>query len=559
MATSLQEPNAAPESPPAEQEIPEYIIPPHGYNSPSSIAEELKNLADANASVSLIEIGKTADGNPLRIAEFSGANSDDSSAGWPAILVVANLEGDRLVASEVAMSLCRHLADGEAAILQRARVFVMPVANPDAATRAFAGSIPWRGAPTDDDRDGRIDEDGPFDLDGDGHLLWMRVPHPNGTFLIDEQDERVSREADSSDAEAGVFELLREGSDLDGDRQRLEDGPGGVAVEANFPHRWQQYAPEAGRFQLSEAESRALVDFVLMHPSITLAVVLDDEDNLAKPASGGDRTDKDSTEPLKDDAALLKLLGKRFYDNEDIEEPRGAEHGSGNFADWLYFQRGILVLESAVWSAPLDVKAAEEEDTGAEDAPAEESKPARDLTDEHKLMTWADVWYRGTAFQDWQVFEHEEFGAVEVGGWMPLVLNNPPAELLPVLSDNFNSFIDSLTTDLPQLRWSVEVTALDDSGVFEARAYLVCDGLLPTMTAMGRATRLQMPIRVGLELPSGGELLVGRSISSVERLVGLGDSSEFHWIYRIPAGADAAQIRATSKTAGEALTALEVK
>ncbi|MCP4771143.1 MAG: hypothetical protein GY879_07015 [Planctomycetes bacterium] len=566
MATPLQDPDAALESPPAVQEIPDYVIPPDGYNSPEAIAQELEDLAAAHANVSLIEIGQTNDAYPLRIASFIGADSNASAVGLPAILVVANLEGDRLATSEVALSLCRHLASGEAEILKRAQVFVMPVANPDAAMRAFRGDLPWRGAPTDNDRDGRVDEDGPFDLNDDGNILWMRVANPNGTLLIDEQDDRVSREADASASEAGVFELLREGSDLDGDRARMEDGLGGVKVEANFPHRWRQYAPEAGRFQLSEVESRALVDFVLMHPSIALAVVLDDEDNLAKPPSGGSSTDKNSTDPREDDAALLKILGKRFHDSDDFAKPRSAEHGSGNFADWLYFQRGILVLESALWSAPLDVDPPEEsgaedsgEGTGMEEAPAEEAEPARDLTDEHKLLIWADAWYRGAAFQDWQVFEHEKLGAVEIGGWHPLVLNNPPAELLPELGTHFNSFIDSLANDLPQLRWSVEVTALDNSGVFEARAFLVCDGLLPTMTAMGRATRKQMPIRVGLELPEGGELLVGRGQSAVERLDGLGDNSEFHWIYRIPARGDAARIRATSKTAGEALTVLEVK
>lgn len=552
--------DAAPET--APQEVPDYQIPPNGYNPPSSMAQELQEMAAAHSAMSLVEIGRSAAGEPLLMASFAGPRfAYNATPGIPAILVVANLEGDRLAASEVAMGLCRHLASGEATILQRARVFVMPMANPDATAHAFAGLAPWRGTPTDNDRDGRVDEDGMQDLDGDGRLLWMRLPQPDGKWLADEMDPRVSREADASASEAGVFHLLREGIDADGDHEHLEDGPGGVAVEANFPHRWIQYAPNAGRFQLSESESRALVDFVLMHSSIALAVVLDDEDNLAKPGKGIDRSDAQSTDSLKDDAALLQLLGTRLYEAEEIKAPRSAEHGKGNFADWLYFQRGILVLESALWSPPLDVKAPQPEEEGenseGDKAVKKEDAPKGD-SDEHKLLLWADSWYRGAAFQPFAPLQHAQLGAIEIGGWMPLVLNNPPADLLPELTANFTTFLDSLGEDLPQLRWSVEVTALDDAGVYEARAFLVCDGLLPTMTAMGRATRQQMPLRITLELPAQGELLVGRQVQSVERLDGLGGNSEFSWIYRIPQGADPPRIRARSKTAGEALINLEV-
>jgi hypothetical protein len=546
---AAQEPEPAPSTAAetVQQEPLHYQIPPNGYSPPSALAANLVAMASAHDAMSLIEIGKSADGEALLMASFTGPQFANGPApGTPAILVVANLEGDRLAASEVAMGLCQHLASGEADILQHAQVFVMPVANPDAAAHAFAGLAPWRGAPTDNDRDGRIDEDGLSDLNGDGKLLWMRVPKPGGQWLADESDPRVSRKADASASEAGVFDLLRESQDRDGDHESLEDGPGGVMIEANFPHRWVQYAPEAGRFQLSEPESRALVDFVLMHSSIALAIVLDDEDNLAKPAGGIERSDPQATDALKKDAALLKLLGARLYESEDIKAPRSAEHGKGNFADWLYFQRGILVLESALWSPPLDVKTAEEEETEGD-------------SDEHKLLVWSDVWYQGAAFQPWEAFEHPDHGGIEIGGWMPLVLNNPPAELLPDLTANLAQFVDSLSEDFPHLRWSVEVTALEGSRVMEARAFLICDGLLPTMTTMGRTTRRPLPLRITLELPAGGELLVGRSIQSLERLDGLGGNSEFRWIYRLPKDSAPARLRAQSKTAGEALTNLEVK
>ncbi|MHC4380480.1 MAG: M14 family zinc carboxypeptidase [Planctomycetota bacterium] len=545
----MQEPQDPPqvEDPGVEAALGPFAPPPIGYRSPGRIAEDLKRRAAETAAMNLVKIGLSPEGQPILVATFHGPGLlGSASPGSPEVLIVANLEGDRIAASEVAMGIIDRFAQQGSPLLDTATVHILPVANPDAMLHVLDGESAWRGAATDDDRDGMVDEDAPEDLDGDGAALWMRVYGAGGDRVADAEDPRVSREADAAEGEAGTFRLQREGSDLDGDRSENEDAKGGISLEANFPHRWTQYAVDAGAFQLSEPESRALVDFMLRHPAIQLVLVLDDEDNLAEPPQGKDSVDPQSTDPLKADADLLKVLGGRLY-GEDVAI-RGAVHQSGNFADWAYFQRGALVLESAVWSPPLDMK------------PADGTDLPKNATEEHKLLVWADAWYPEAAFRPWKSFLHPQLGETEIGGWLPLVRTNPPADLLPELTTRTADFLDGLGDAFPRISWEeVEVTALDDVGVFEVRASLVNHGLLPTMTAMGRENRRPMPLRIFLELPNGGELLVGRTPSALESLDGLGGSREFHWIYRLPADADPATLRAMSKGSGEALISLEVE
>ncbi len=524
--------------------------PPHGYAPPEDLPATLTALA-AEGDAELVEYGRSPEGRPLLALTFGRS----TAPGRPEVLLVGNLDGARLGATEVLVGLCRRLAESGSPLLDAATVHVVPLANPDAAVRAFRGADPWRGGPVDEDHDGLVDEDGPTDLDGDGLALWLKVPDPVGRWRTDDRDPRALVEADAASGEAGGFRRLREGDDHDGDREYGEDPPGGEYLDANFPHRWPQYQPEGGPYPLSAPEARALADFVLAHRHLALVVVLDDDDAFEEVPKGAERVDRDATRPMEDDREVLVVWSKRFRDLRDTEAgedrpklpaPRGGADERGRFGEWAYFQAGVPVIESALWSPPLDR--------------APESAPdlGKDAPDELKLLRWNDVAYDGAGFRDWRPLDHPSLGPVEVGGWLPLVLDNPPASDLPRLTALWGDFLDGLAGDFASLEWvDVETTPLG-SGVFETRATLVNRGLLATTSAMGVRSRRPLPVRVVLELPQGGELLAGRRLQSVERLDGLGGHREFRWVYRLP-DSGAAALRATSQCAGEAVAELEVE
>ncbi len=516
-------------------------LPPGGYVDPGTLPAEMRELARASSG-SLVELATTAGGRPV-LALTLGASQ---ASGRPEVLVVANLEGDRIAATELALRLARHCATGSP-LLGAATVHFVPLSNPDAALRAFAGEEVWRGGAVDEDHDGLLDEDGPRDLDGDGRALWMRIPEPGATSRPDPSDPRATDEAERAEGETGGWRLLREGRDADGDRKWGEDPQGGIRLDTNFPQRWREHKPESGPFPLSTPETRGLADFLLAHPHIALVIVLDDQDNCAEPPKGKDGMDRDASEVLTSDAGLLKIWSKRLYGDEGkgagSSKPRVHADGAGSLADWAYFQAGVLVLSSSLWSPPLDVKP-----EGAEDLPKTASEDA-------KLLLWSDVSYGGAAFVPWKEFNHPQRGKVEIGGWLPLVRMNPPIEEMEGITTRWTGLLDSLANDFARLEWDrVEVSNLG-GGVYEARATLVNRGTLATMSAAGAQNRRPRPILVNFEI-LGGELLAGRKVQSVERLEGLGGMREFRWIYRSDSGA-AAQARATSQTAGETLVSLE--
>lgn len=531
---SAQEGEAIADSGPPAEAIQPQPPAPAGY-------ERIRQLDQRMQALGAKQIGKSSAGQPLWLASFG----DPDIPGRPAVLVVANLEGDRLIASELALGLCEHLASGSP-LLDAAAVHVIAAANPDAMASALAGEAPRRGRPIDEDHDGRVDEDAADDLNGDGRVVQLRIPDLAGTWLVDEDDPRIMREADRDAGERGTHRIEAEGHDEDGDRQNAEDGMGGVAVDANFPHRWRAHRAESSLFQLSESESRAIADYVLGNPRIALVLVLDDEDNLAMPPRGDSRSDTQSTEPRSEDAALLQVWGERLYEGVD-HKPRSADHGYGNFADWAYFQVGLPVLESSIWSIPLGTEGADGESEGS---------------DEVQMLRWADAhlnegylpWTELPA--TWANDPRVADGApgAEIGGWLPLVQDNPPASEIEPLIARYSDFLDGIAGDFAQLETKLRREDRG-GGVVAIELDVVNTGMMPTVARMGEATRRHVPVRAILELPEDGSLLSGRRMQSLPRLEGLGGHTTLRWLIQLPENGQAS-LRLMSRTAGETLIQL---
>ena len=207
----------------------------------------------------------------------------------PALLVAANFEGDQLIGSELALYLARHLASSYAAdaqvkkLLDEHAVYILPRVNPDGAEQMFGKVKSFRRTNArkfDDDNDGRVDEDGPEDLNGDGFISVMRVKDPKGPYMAHPDDARLLRRADAQRGEAGGWSVYWEGTDNDGDGFVNEDGPGGVDLNRNFQHRYPYYTPDAGPHMVSEPETRAVMDYILKKRNVAAILTYGASDNL---------------------------------------------------------------------------------------------------------------------------------------------------------------------------------------------------------------------------------------------------------------------------------------
>ena len=257
------------------------------YRTYDELTRALRGLSQANASlVKLVDLGKSGEGRSVWALEIASGASPDAR---PALLVAANFEGDQLIGSELALALARHLVSsytGDAkvkALLDQHAVYIIPRANPDGAELMFGKVKSFRrtnARKVDDDNDGRFDEDGPEDLNGDGFISVMRVKDPKGPYMVHPDDPRLLRRADAAKGEAGGWSVYWEGTDNDGDGFINEDGPGGVDINRNFQHRYPYYTPDAGPHMVSEPETRAVMDYILKKRNVAIMLTYGASDNL---------------------------------------------------------------------------------------------------------------------------------------------------------------------------------------------------------------------------------------------------------------------------------------
>src|SRR5688572_4860577 len=338
------------------------------------IASEHPDLA------ALLPVAESRGGRKIEALRLA---TGERTPGRPAILVVANLEGPYAWTTGLVLDQARELATRHAteakvqALLAGTTVYLIPCANPDAAEARFAKPLAeQRGGPgwTDDDRDGRLDEDGPSDVDGDGRVLALRQPDPEGEWIADPADARAMVKADRSKGERGTWKLWVEGRDSDGDEKLAEDPVADVQVGRNFPHGWREHAPEAGPWPLSEPEARGLADFVLAHRDIQLVVVYGAQDNLVeKPKTVGDDGRGALGGTPETDGKLYAELGKRYRElTSSAAKGEGDDHGT--FQAWCQLQRGLVTLSVAPWTVPLDAEAKKDEPKKDEAAPEEPKK-----------------------------------------------------------------------------------------------------------------------------------------------------------------------------------------
>ncbi len=487
------------------------------YNS-RSLGKHFMSQAENNPELVRVEsiarsIGRR---NVWSVEVGQGAQQDRMSR--PAMLVVAGIEGDDLIGCSVAVSWIERLVelygsdDEVTALLKTTTIYVIPRLNPDAADRFFARprvETPFNKKPFDDDRDGLVDEDGPEDIDGDGLVTSMRIEDPEGEYILDSRDDRLLVEADHLKGEVGAWRYLTEGTDNDGDERWNEDGPGGVNFNRNFPHGFTFFAADAGAHPVSEAETRALADFVVDHPNIGIVVTYGDADNLVKTprSSRPANRRKPMTAIDTDDVGYYTAMGKIYREALGMDKELEGASAGGSFSDWMYYHRGRLSLACRAWSPAAAIElfktVEKKQDPNSESAKSRERADDDDKRNEkeRRELKWFDE-NVPEAFVKWHPVEHPDFPdqKVEVGGYAPFALTNPPAAMVEQVTAGHTDFLTSAAQRLPRIGVrEVDVRHLGRS-VYEVRIEVENTGFLPTLLAQGRTTREVHPTRLVVDL-----------------------------------------------------------
>jgi Zinc carboxypeptidase len=262
------------------------------YHPYDELTAALRDLAKTHANLAkLVEVAKTREGRTVWAIEIANP-SGTPIAERPALMIAANFEGDQVIGSALSLFVAESLLTGYATnptIKQRLdehAFYILPRVNPDAAELMFAPLKTGRKTNAtryDNDNDGRMDEDGPDDLNKDGLISMMRVKDPLGPYMIHPDDARLMRRADPQKGERGGYAVYWEGADNDGDGFYNEDPPGGVDLNRNFQHQYPYYQPDAGPHMVSEAEARGVMDYVLQRRNIAAVLTFGESDNLIAP------------------------------------------------------------------------------------------------------------------------------------------------------------------------------------------------------------------------------------------------------------------------------------
>ncbi len=533
------------------------------YDTNEALAGRLTALEKKGSHVVRLQLlAKSLAGRKIWLAEL-GTGTDEDRQARPAMLVVAGAEGNDLVGSALVCSWLEGLVatyqddPNLARLLETTTIYAVPRLNADAAEHLFGTpkqETRVNGKPRDDDHDALVDEDGPEDLNGDGLITSMRVEDKEGRYILDSEENRLLIEADPLKGEVGRWRYLSEGIDNDRDELWNEDGTGGVNFNRNFPFNQDFFATDAGVHPVCEVETRALADFIVRHPNIGIVLTYGMADNLlktpeeAKKASG---RGEPMTAVDADDVLYYRALGEFYREALGLDKELEGTSEPGTFSDWMYFHRGRLSLAARPWSPKLAMTLTKDDEVKDKDEEANESEEHADKAkkkkdddkrgkEQREQLKWFDE-HASEAFRPWRPFDHPDFPRqrVEIGGYAPGALTNPPTGLLEDLAEAHGRFLTELIGRLPRLGLrQVKCTHLGES-IFEIELHIENTGFLPTLLAHGKRTREVHPTRLVLDVRPE-QILAGTRITYLPVIEGSGGGAEVRWTVHAP---DQSEIR----------------
>jgi murein tripeptide amidase MpaA len=251
------------------------------YYPYAELTERLQGLVAAYPNLLEIEsIGKSYEGRDVWCVTATNVATGTASD-KPAFWCDGNIHATEVSASSALLYLLNKLVTqyGKDADITRAldtrAFYIVPRVNPDGAELYFAAKPKYvrssvRPYPYDEEPlEGLKYED----MDGDGRMLQMRFPDPNGPWKVSPEEPRLMVRRDPTETGGTYYRVLPEGrlENWDGLTLSVQRNKEGLDLNRNFPAHWRQEGEQygAGPFPGSEPEVYNLVKFITGHPNIT--------------------------------------------------------------------------------------------------------------------------------------------------------------------------------------------------------------------------------------------------------------------------------------------------
>lgn len=468
------------------------------------------------------------------------------TAAKPAIAVVGGTEGAHLLGMELAIGFAEDLlksanTDSIKALLDKTTYYVFPNMSPDAMEQYFAKLKYERNGnatETDDDRDGKLNEDGYDDLDGNGKITMMRVESPIGNYKINPDDPRLLVKADAAKGEKGKYLLLTEGIDNDKDGELNEDGEGGIAFNKNLTFKHHTFAPGAGDYPASEKETRALLDFLYDAFNVYAVVSFGSNNNLSTPISYNPSAARERILSgwLEPDTRVNTMVSGMYNKIVPPKDAPKTSAGGGDFLSWAYFHYARYSFSTPGWWVPkVKPDSAKNEKAFTHDEP------------DANYLRWAAHQGINNQFTAWKEIKNPDYPdqKVEVGGLDPFVTTNPPYKMVADIAKKHTAFLVALAAE----QAAIDIVNLKKeklgNGLTRVSFDLINKGGLSTHSKLGERSYFLKKLKVAVKTDKQ-EIVGGKKISLLSSLDASGSKS-FSWVIK---GTGKITIEAGCPTAG---------
>lgn len=500
------------------------------YIDHQTMGSFLKKLNTDFPDITRLEsIAKSPGGRDIWALTIGNGDVDNH----PGLAIVSGVDGSYVAGSALVMIFAQSLignsqTDSISHLLDSVTFYIFPNMNPDASEQFF--SIPQyerlaNDKATDDDRDGRINEDPFEDLNRDGMITQVRIKDPTGEWILHPSDPRVLIKADKKKGEKGQYILISEGIDNDEDKRYNEDGAGGINFNQNLSFQYVHFRPGSGEFPVSEPESRGLLDFLYERWNVFCVFTIGPADNLSTPMSYDESkaTAEIVTGIQEKDAILNTLVSDKYTEFTGEKDHAGLKTFEGGFMQWAYFHYGRQSYGTPAFYIP-EIKIKKDTAGLNNDEPDEFNR-------EVNFLKWADSLLLEPFFENWTKIEHPDFPGkeVEIGGIYPFKMKNPPPSMLDSLAESHGKFIIWLASLRPELKILNMKTTDLGSQVYRFEIDVYNRGIFPAMSGIGELSRWIKKPRISLELQENQALLSGKRITLLDQLEG-DTLAHFSWL-----------------------------
>jgi len=373
---------------------------------------------------------------------------------------------------------------------------------------------------TDDDRDFLIEEDPFEDLNKDGLITLIRIKDRAGNFTESDEDSRIMVTADLSKGQTGTYLVYSEGTDNDKDGRFNEDGPGGVNFNNNLTYDYEEYGPHSGPYPVSEPETKAVADFLYDHFNIYSVFTFGPQDNLGQPMKASEKADAPSpssqsqgagqgmmrrergriTSIMKSDELINKLVSDKYHDITGAKGAPVSGTDPGNFTDWAYFHYGRYSFSTPGWWFPVE----KGKNPEVEFLKFAEKNKLKDL-----FVPWTPISHPDFPGK-----------TAETGGIVPFALYNPPQDTIGDLVASHYKFITAIAAMHPELEFLDVRTDDEGGNIYRLTLKVHNKGVFATNTEIGEKNLWTRIMRLTIEPSAGQTLLSGLKGQQVNRLQG---------------------------------------